>query len=68
MPQLCIQFEEGYKPKHVADDKLLIKLCPDLFIYSSINSMLKQTNMPCLKKADDLFNELKEWELYYKKY
>jgi len=28
------------QPKHVADDKLLIELCLELFVYSSINTFL----------------------------
>ena len=34
IPQSCIQLT---KPKHVTDDKLLIKLRLDLFLYSFIN-------------------------------
>jgi hypothetical protein len=40
----------AYKPKHVADDKLLLMLCLHLFIFSSINSILKQAGMPSLQK------------------
>jgi len=49
MPQLCIQFEDGLKPKHVADDKFINQIVPRIFIYSSINSIFKQKGLPCLK-------------------
>jgi hypothetical protein len=49
------------KPKHVADDKLLIKLCIDLFLYIFINSIFKRMGMPCFKQLDDLFNGLEQW-------
>jgi len=41
IPQLCTQPDDGLQElKHVADDKLLIKLCLDLFyivLYSFMN-------------------------------
>jgi len=48
IPQLCIQLT---KPKYVADDKLFIQLCLDLFFISFINSILKHNGDALLKKS-----------------
>ena len=48
--QLCIQPEDGLQGRYVADDKLLIKLCLDLFFKTVLLIVLSNTTgMPCLK-------------------
>jgi hypothetical protein len=45
--QLCTQLT---KPKHVADDKLFIQLCLDLFFISFISSIFKHNGDALLQK------------------
>jgi len=50
------------KPKHVADDTLLIKLCLDLLCISFINSTFSRSQWPrCLRRSFAAARLLRSW-------